>query len=264
MIIATNNNKGGSLKTTTTTNLAGVMAAQKKKVLIVDSDAQSNVSLTFGLNPDDFRTTLYDVLTTSLPAEDAIIKVHKYIDILPSNDDLISFDFEVIGNPDRYPEPFSLMKNALGHLRSQYDYILIDTPPALSLMVGNAFSLADRILIPFTPEFYSMRSLISVIKTIRDFIAEYNENLDILGVIRVMVNTNTTLHSDIIQKTNIFAKEQGIHVFEAMLPRTIEFANAVANKNLPATMARKKYKKSEIYFDLWKEIEGQLRKEVVR
>lgn len=262
-VICVNNNKGGSLKTTTTTNLAGVLAQQKKKVLLIDADNQSNVSLSFGENPDTYRTSLYDVLVSNLPPEDAIVNVHKYIDILPSNDELVSFDFEVIGNPDQFIDPFFLMRDTCSHLREAYDYILIDTPPSLSLMVGNAFAFADSVLIPYAPEFYSMRSLIKVVNTIKEFKKEFNPTLEVLGVLRTLVNMNTNLHTDIIQETNKYAAENSLFVFETVIPRTVQFANSVAYDKLPATLLKQnKRDKAQLFFDVWNEIETKLRKGV--
>lgn len=252
-VICVNNNKGGSLKTTTTTNLAGVIASEKKKVLIIDADNQSNVLLSFGKNPDSVNYSLYDTLVHGVPAEHCIMKVHKYIDILPSNDDLISFDFDVIGNISNYPEPFILMKEALNHLREQYDYIIIDTPPSLSLMVGNVFTFADNILIPYAPEYYSMRSLIKVIKTIDDFKQSHNPSLKVLGILRTLVNMQTNLHVDVIEETRKYAYENDIHVFDTVITRTIQFANSVAYKKKPATMVNR-YDKAQLYYDLWEEI----------
>lgn len=261
MIICVNNNKGGTLKTTTVTNLAGVLAAKKYKVLVIDADNQSNVAVTFGKNPDEYRTSLYDVLTSSLPAEDAIIKVNRYIDIIPSNDDLISFDFDVIGSPV-IDEPFMIMKNKMNHLREYYDYILIDTPPSLGLTAGNVFAFSDRVLIPFTPETYSARSLIKVIDTIRDFKEGYNPELEVLGVLRTMVNMNTNLHIKIIEDVRKYAFENNITVFDTIIPRTVQFAKSVEFEEVPATMAKKKkqYDKSELFFELWNEIEQKLEK----
>lgn len=265
MIICVNNNKGGVLKTTTVTNLAGVLATQKKKVLIVDADNQSNVLLSFGHNPDDVRTSLYDVLVHGLPPEDAIMSVHKYIDVLPSNRDLISFEFDILGNIGEYPEPFHIMKNALLHLIAIYDYILIDTPPSLSLMNGNVFTFADKVLIPFAPEFFSMRSLIEVVDTIKDFKEQHNHKLEILGVVATRVNSVTNIHADIMQETRKYSYENNLHVFETMIPNVIEFENAVSYFMKPATLLKKsKRDKANLYFDLWKEIEYQLERNVVK
>lgn len=264
MIIAINNNKGGSLKTTTVTNLAGVLASKGKKVLIVDADSQSNVSLSFKVKPEECEHTIYNVLIGNTKAEDAIKPVHENIDILPSNIDFIAFDFEVIGNREKYSEPFMLMRDALEPIEDRYDYILIDTPPSLSLVVGNAFAWADSVLIPFTPEFYSMRSLIAVINTIYDFKKDFNENLEVLGILKALVKSNTKLHTEVISQTNAFAAKNNIKIFDTIIPNTVQFANAVYYHGKPATLLKDKreYGKAELFFELWNEIEKQIGKEV--
>lgn len=265
MIICVNNNKGGVLKTSTVTNLAGVLSSKKKKVLIVDTDNQSNVAMSFGMKPDNFRTTIYDVLVHGLPPEDAIVNVNKYIDLLPSNLDLVPFEFEVIGNPSEYPEPFILLKNALHHLTDKYDYILIDTPPSLSLMNGNVFTFADKVLIPFEPEAYAMRSLLAVLSTVKDFKKEYNHDLDILGVVFTKVVFNSNLHIGIKQETRKYAVEQDFTVFTTEIPRTVEYANSVGFDSKPITLLKKKnHEKSKVYHDLWKEIELKIERDVVK
>ncbi len=273
MIICVNNNKGGVLKTTTVTNIAGVYASQGKKVLIVDADNQSNVALSFGLNPDNFRTSIYDVLCGGLPPEDAIISLQDNIDLLPSNRDLISFEFDIIGDIKSYPEPFLLMKKALQHLKDDYDYILIDTPPSLGLMNGNVFTFADKVLIPFVPELYAMRSLIEVIDTINDFKEEYNPELEVLGVLGTLVNMQTNLHTGVMQETKRYAEEKGVYVFDTIVPRTIEFANSVSYHKKPATLVTRKslvgknklnYEKANVFYDVCKELTLLLEGNVVK
>lgn len=253
MIICVNNNKGGVLKTTIATNIAGVLALKKKKVLIVDCDNQSNVLLSFGKNPDEYRTSLYDVLIDNLPPEDTIIPVHEYIDILPSNNDLTSFEIEVNEDGEKYPEPYLMLKNALEHLRGSYDYILIDTPPSLGLINGNVFSFADKVLIPFQPEPYSMRSLKNVINTIDLFKKNFNPNIEILGIVKTLVHPTANLHADVLQETNAYAYENGIHMFDTVFPRSVQFASAVGYSKLPAVLM-KKIDKGALYFDLTEEI----------
>lgn len=257
-VICVNNNKGGSLKTTMTTNLAGVLAKEGFKVLIIDADNQSNVALTFGKNPDKFKAGLYQVLVGEMKAESVIVHVHKNIDILPSNTDLIGFDFTVIGNPERYRQPFRLMKEACDYLRESYDYILIDTPPSLSLMVGNAFTFADEVLIPYTPESYSMRSLIKVIETLDDFKESFNPDLKLMGIVGTMVNYRTTLHTEVMQETRKYALQNGLTFFDTFIPHSIRFASSVAYEGIPATLSDSKQSldKAEIFFELWKEIKN--------
>lgn len=258
MIIAVNNNKGGVLKTTTVTNLASVLSKNKKKVLIVDADNQSNASLSFGLNPDKFRTTIYDVLVDNLPPEDAIVKIDKYIDLLPSNLELVSFEFDVIGNIVKYPEPFQLMKKSLHHLEEKYEFILIDTPPSLGLMNGNVFTFADKVIIPFEPEAYSMRSVMSVVQTVQDFQEELNPELEIIGLLRTKYIWNSNLHIGVTEEIKKYADKHGISVFETEIPRTVEYANAVGFDRKPIAML-KKNAKGKLYFALWEEIEERLK-----
>lgn len=260
-VICINNNKGGVLKTTTTTNLAGVLANQGKKVLIIDADNQSNVSLAFGLMPEDFRLSIYDVLTGGVPAEECIVQIkdHKNIFILPSNRELVSFEFKVIGDRDKFPEPFYLMVDTLDHLKEQYDYILIDTPPSLGVMNGNVFTYSDYVIIPFAPELYSMRSLVEVIRTIREFKDVHNPNLEILGVLRTLVDTRTTAHADVIQETNKYANQNDVHIFDTVITKSIQFTNSVLYNQVPATLLpEKKRDKAGLYYELWNEIEGYL------
>ncbi|MDA1509616.1 AAA family ATPase [Bacillus cereus group sp. TH36-2LC] len=265
-VICINNNKGGVLKTTTTTNLAGVLSSKGYKVLIVDADNQGNATMAFGVDKNALRTTIYDVLAGGVPPEDAIINVHNTIDLLPSNRELISFEFDVIGDTKSYPEPFKLMTNALSHLKEVYDFILIDTPPSLGLMNGNVFTFTDHVVIPYAPELYSMDSLVEVVHVIRDFKQAFNPNLEILGVLRTLVNIHTNLHSGIIQETNRYACENDIHVFDTVIPNTIQFSNAVAFYERPATIVydllkgskRIHFNKAGLYFKFYEEFMEKL------
>lgn len=255
-VICVNNNKGGVLKTTTVTNLAGVIASYRKKVLIVDADNQSNVSVAFGKNPDDFRTSLYDVLVGGLPPEDAIYSVNEFIDVLPSKRELLNFEFDVLSDTKKYPEPFFIMLDTLQHLTKDYDYILVDTPPSLGLMNGNVFTFADYVIIPSSPELFAYRSLIEVIDTIHMFKNRQNPNLEILGILPTLVKNNANLHSQVIQETNKLASERGIPVFDTVITNTVQFTNAILNNGVPATLLpEKKRDKANLYYDLWKEIQ---------
>jgi chromosome partitioning protein len=261
-VICINNNKGGVLKTTTTTNLAGVLSSKGFKVLIVDADNQGNATMSFGIDKNSLRTTIYDVLVGGVPPEDAILNVHNSIDLIPSNRELVSFEFDIIGDIKHYPEPFTLMTNALSHLKNKYDFILIDTPPSLGLMNGNVFTFSDYVLIPYAPELYSMDSLVEVVHVINDFKQAFNPNLEVLGILRTLVNMNTNLHTGIIQETNKYAFENDLHVFDTIIPNTIQFSNAVSYYERPATIVyellskskRLQFNKAGLFFKLYEEI----------
>src|SRR5690625_3575086 len=140
-VIAVMTNKGGVLKTSLTTNIAGVLAQNKKKVLIIDSDNQGNVGVSFGLNPDEYKNSIYDVLLEDMPIKDALIKVHKNIDIVVANDEMNDFELNVLINFKNYDNLFNMLEKPIKTIRKDYDYILIDTAPNLGLTNGNVLAI---------------------------------------------------------------------------------------------------------------------------
>jgi chromosome partitioning protein len=254
-VIAVSTNKGGVLKTSITTNLAGVYALQGKKVLIIDTDNQGNAALSFGLNPDNFNTTLYDVLVDDLPPQYPIQRVYENIDLLPSNDDMAFFEFDVLTKVDQYPEPFMLMTKRLDRIVNDYDVVLVDTPPNLGLTQGNVLCFADEVLIPFQPESYSMRSLVKILNAIDEFRKRYNPGLSVLGVVATLVDKRTYLHSLIIQECRAYCINNGIRMFDTIIPKTVRFASSVAIEKLPATLTDQNHPLVQSYFELAKEMD---------
>lgn len=252
-IWAVSTNKGGVLKTSITTNLAGALS-KKHKVLIIDTDNQGNASLTFGKNPDTFETTLYDVLIEGVDPSKAIFNVHKNIDILGSNDDMTFYEFDVLTNRDKYPQPFSLLKNALKKVQERYDYILVDTPPNLGLVSGMVLSFVQGVIIPFQPESYSMRSLVKILKAMEDFKKKHNSELRVLGVVPTLVDQRTVLHSQVLQECRRFCEEKGIRMFDTVIPRSVRFASSVAYERLPATLSDSNNPIVGNYFELLEEV----------
>jgi chromosome partitioning protein len=254
-IIAVSTNKGGVLKTSITVNLAGILC-QNSRVLLIDADNQGNVLVSFGINPDNVDLTLYDVLVDGLDPQKAIINVHKNIDVLPSNDDMSFLEFDVLSEREQFPEPFKLLSKAMKGLEDKYDYILIDSPPNLGLVQGNVLSYAESVLIPFQPENYSMRSLIKILSAIRNFKEKYNEKLEIKGVVATLVDSRTTLHSEVLQQARKFCFENDVKMFETVIPRSVRFAASIAYERKPATLTDKKNPIVHAYFDLLKEVFG--------
>lgn len=259
--IAITNNKGGVLKTSLTVNLAGVIAQKNKKVLIVDTDNQGNVCLSFGINPDKVEHTIYDVLVYDFDVEKAILKeVHKNIDILPANDDMQFFEFDVLTNMKYYPQPFYLLRNHIKKIEHEYDYILFDTPPNLGLTHGNVLTAVDEIIIPFQPELYSMRSLTKILNSMQSFKEDHNPHMKVCGVVATLVDSRTVLHSEVLEECRKFCYENGIKMFETVIPRTIKHANSVAYEKLPATLTKSTKsdrKLVQAYIDLWGEIQNE-------
>ncbi|MED4534219.1 ParA family protein [Metabacillus fastidiosus] len=255
-ILAISTNKGGVLKTSLTTNLAGVLCQQNKRVLIIDTDNQGNALLSFGINPDQMEKTLYDVLIDGLDPREAIINVHENIDILPSNDDMSFFELDCLSNLGKYPEPFMLLKNAMKGFDKEYDYILIDSPPTLGLVQGNILCYTERVLTPFQPEAYSMRSLTKILKAIQGFKEKLNPSLSVAGIVATLVDSRTTLHSQVLQECRKFCLHNDIPMFETVIPRSVRFASSVAYERKPATLVEKKNPLILAYFDLLEEVEG--------
>jgi len=253
-IIAVSNNKGGILKTTTVVNLAGVLSRKGKKVLIIDADSQDNVVLSFNLNPDEYDTGLVDVLTGKVEVDKAIVNVYENIDVIPSTFDMTGFEFEVLNKLDKYPKPFKLLKDAMSKLTKEYDYILIDTPPSLGLVVGNVLNYADKVLVPFVPETYSKRSLMKVLTTIKHFAVNQNPNLKIIGIFPTLVREHTKLHRKVLQEVKEYAEYADLKMFKTDIPVSIRYASSIDEHHVPATLDDTT--SAGVHYDLlWKEIE---------
>lgn len=254
-IIAISTNKGGVLKTSITVNLAGVLSRDGYKVLIIDTDNQGNASLSFGINPDNIEHTIYDVLVDNYDIKRAIIRsIHKNIDILPSNDSMAFFEFDVLTQVKKYPNIFSLLRNKLETIKNLYDFILIDTPPNLGLTQGNVLTAANEVLIPFQPENYSMRSLVKILSAIQSFKDDHNTELKVLGVIATLVDQRTVLHSQVLQECRRYCHENNINIFDTIIPRRIRYANSIAYEGLPATLSERDNHLIKAYIDLKGEI----------
>jgi chromosome partitioning protein len=257
-VLACSTNKGGVLKSSVTVNLAGVWASQGKKVLIIDMDNQGNSLVSFGKNPDNFEDTVYDVLMDGLAAEHTIVNVWENIDVLPSNDDMRFFENDLKeSGRDQGNDKFLFLKNAVNHLRNQYDIILVDSPPTLGTTQGNILAFVDYVIIPFQPEPYSQRSLIKIVEAIREMQEDINTNIEILGVLATLVDARATVHSEIIKECRQLCLEKDWHMFDTVIPRSIRFADELRKAGLPATISFPNHYIVKRYYDLAKEIELQ-------
>lgn len=258
-VISVSTQKGGVLKTSICVNLSGIFASNEKngrglKVLIIDMDAQGNVVLSFGKNPDEYEDTIYDVLMYGLAPEVAIKEVYPNIFVLPSHDDMKYFD-EDLKSAGFGDKSDLLMKSRLNHLRKDYDIIIVDSPPTLTATQRNILAYVDEVIIPFQPEPYAMRSLIKMINEINETKKKNNPGLSILGILPTLVAKGTNLHLETLEELAAFAKKQGINVFDASIPDTIRFATEVKKSRLPATISLPKHGGSQAYFQVVKEME---------
>ena len=256
-IITVSTRKGGVLKTSICVNLAGALAYNGKKVLIIDMDSQSNVILSFGRNPDQLNASLHDFLVKGYGLKflnKSMIRVHENIDILPSNDDMLDFELDVIINKERYKKPFHLLKGIVDFVSNSYDYIIIDTPPNFGLVQGNALLASKSVIVPFQPEKYSMRALIKIIETIKGFKVEMNPGLRLACVVPTLVDMRTTLHSEVLKEVEKYCSEHDVHLTKTSIPKSIRYPSSITYENKPITLSDTKSTFSRFYFNLLDEI----------
>lgn len=218
-IIAVTNQKGGVGKTTTAINLSACLAALKKRVLLVDLDPQGNATSGVGKANTD-NNTVYDVLIGEAKAKDAILETgYGTLDLMPTAIELAGAEIELVGMEDRE----LLLKNALNTVRDQYDYILIDCPPSLSLLTINALSAADSVLIPIQCEYYALEGLGALMNTVKLMRRKLNPDLGIAGILLTMFDSRTNLCAQVVHEVRAHFPNE---VFETMIPRNVRLSEA--------------------------------------
>ncbi len=214
------NQKGGVGKTTTTVNLAAGLARLGQRVLLVDLDPQGNATMGSGIQKTELDASIYEVLLGLADVKDILQKASTgYYEILPANRELSGAEVEMV-DMDRRDKR---LKEALDSVREQYDFILVDCPPALSLLTLNAFSSADGVIIPMQCEYYALEGLSDLVNTIKHVHANLNRNLRIIGLLRVMFDKRATLSQHVSDQLE---KHFGDKVFKTVIPRNVRLAEA--------------------------------------
>ena len=219
-IIAIANQKGGVGKTTTAINLSASLAEKGRKVLAIDMDPQGNLSSGLGLDKNTIEGTIYDMIIGESDVEKVIHKdTIENLDILPSNVDLSAVEIEMI---DVENKEF-VVKNAIQKVRDNYDYVIIDCPPSLSLLTVNAMTTADSVLVPIQCEYYALEGLSQLIHTVELVKDRLNPILEIEGVVFTMYDARTNLSLQVVEnvKENL---EQNI--YKTIIPRNVRLAEA--------------------------------------
>ena len=218
-IIAIAHQKGGVGKTTTAGNLAAALSRTPKRVLLVDLDAQGNATMGSGVDKRELQASTCDVLLEEIHAADAIVRTPEGLDLMPGNTDLTAAEIELMDEDGREQR----LKRALDPLRGKYDYIIIDCPPALSLLTLNALTAADSVLVPMQCEYYALEGLTALLQTIDALKARLNPDLEIEGVLRTMFDVRNNLANAVsAELTNHF----GDKVFRTIVPRNVRLAEA--------------------------------------
>lgn len=239
-IITICNQKGGTGKTTTAVNLSAALADCGKKVLLVDMDPQGNATSGLGINKNEIKHSAYEVLLHKIQASQAILKTaNTNLDVIPCNIHLTGAEIELVGVLSRE----NRLKKALVEVRSQYDYILLDSPPSLGLLTLNALVAADSIIIPIQCEFYALEGVSQLLNTIGLVRDGLNSNLEIEGVLLTMADIRTNLSVEVINEIRNYFKEK---VYQAIIPRNIRLSEAPShgkpiNAYDPSSIGAKKY-----------------------
>lgn len=219
-VIAVSNQKGGVGKTTSTINIAACLAAGEKRVLVVDLDPQANAGSGLGIYPPDFDTSMYNVLVDEVPLKNAILHTElKFLDIAPSVQDLVGAEVELVSAIGREVR----LKEALEKVQNDYDFILIDCPPALGILTVNALTAADAVLIPLQCEYYAMEGLSQLLKTISLIKKRLNPALEREGILLTMYDRRNNLSHQVEQDIR---SHFGDEVFQVVIPRNVKLSEA--------------------------------------
>lgn len=219
-IISIASQKGGVGKTATVTNMAVGLVSLGYKTAIIDMDAQGHIALSFGIKKTDLKKTIYDVLIGEVKMKD--IKQHKFgVDLYLSNNSLSNLSPKVQINSKLFPAPKYLLRKVIGEIKTQYDYILIDTSPSNDIPTVNSLLASTDIIIPVLPEGLSIDGIFETIFLIKD-IQEQGSKINILGILPTMVQDHTNLHHVKLQELRKqFAETPNIKVFDTVIKRAI-------------------------------------------
>ena len=219
-IIAIANQKGGVGKTTTSVNLAASLGVLEKKVLLIDADPQANATSGLGIDVDGVETGSYQLLEHTASAEDCIIKTNSpNVDIIPAHIDLVAIEIELVDKDERE----YMLKKAISHLKSSYDYILIDCAPSLGLLTLNALTASDSVIIPIQCEYFALEGLGKLLNTVKSVQKIHNEDLDIEGMLLTMFDQRLRLSNQVVEEVQ---KHFSDMVFETIIQRNVRLGEA--------------------------------------
>lgn len=251
-IISLVNQKGGVGKTTTSINLSASLSFLGKKVLLIDLDPQGNTTTGIGINKGEIDKSVYDVLLGEIEINKAIIKT-KYngLYVLPATLNLASLenDYQEKQTENKIPSKEQL-KYHLNQIKDDYDFIIIDCPPTLGVLLTKALAASNSVIIPVQCEFFALEGITQLLKTIMLAQQDYNSTLNIEGVLLTMLDSRTNLGFEVVEEIRKFFKEK---VYNTIIPRLVRLTEAPSHGE-PIIIYDPKSRGSEAYINLAKEV----------
>ena len=245
-VIALANQKGGVGKTTSCVNIASCAAAMGLRVLLVDTDPQGNTTSGVGVSKKSIKKTIYDVLIDGIDPSECVVKTEfERLWVVPSTINLAGAEFELFDIPHRERR----MKEFIGKC-TDYDLIMIDCPPSLSMLTINALTASDGVIVPMQCEYYALEGLTQLMMTIRKVKELYNPDLSLLGILITMYNGRLNLSMAVLNEIKKYYKDK---LFSTMIPRSVKLSEAPGFGE-PINYHDKYSKASDSYVNLTKEI----------
>jgi chromosome partitioning protein len=242
-ILGVVNQKGGVGKTTTAINLSACLALEGLKILLVDCDPQANASSGLGLQRDDSRHSIYDVLVGAAPAEQVILPTEiATLSVLPGSKNLTGANVELAGAEGRETR----LRNALATVKDHYDLVILDCPPALDLLTLNSLVAADSLIVPMQAEYFALEGISELISTLERVKAAFNPDIEIEGVLLTMYDDRTNLAQQVTETLREYFKER---LFRTVIPRNIRLAEAPSHGK-PVALYDGRSRGTEAYFEL--------------
>ncbi len=247
-VICITNQKGGVGKTTTTVNLGYFLAKDKFRVLIIDFDPQGNATSGLGFVKTDLKGSMTDVVLGKAPLSEVILPTKfKNLSLAPTTPELANAEVDMAAIKGK----FVRLRNAITSVEDQYDYIIIDSPPSLSLLTVNGMIAANYLLLPVQTEFYALEGVAQLLDSMKLVKKAMNPNLKLLGVLATMYDKRTSLSVEVLAEVKKYFKDK---VFETTIPRNVRVAEAPSH-GTPVGNYDKFSKGAKAYKDLTREVE---------